>query len=54
MRPFGVVVDSPRLDAFARVDQREQPAGIETLGPDTGIEGGCVPGNGVGGRGDPE
>src|SRR5882757_7740477 len=26
-RPFGVVVDPPRLDAFTRIGQREKPAG---------------------------
>src|SRR5207248_7357453 len=39
VRPLGVVVDPPRLDPFARIGQREEPAGVETLGPDTGIEG---------------
>jgi hypothetical protein len=39
VRPFGVVIDPPRLDALARIGQREEPAGIETLSPDTGVEG---------------
>lgn len=28
----------PRLDAFPRVSHREEPARIETLGPDAGVE----------------
>jgi len=39
VRPLGVVVDPPRLDPFPRVSQREEPAGIETLGADAGVEG---------------
>ena len=38
MRPLGVVIDPPRLDAFPRVGQREEPAGIETLSSDAGVE----------------
>ena len=39
MRPFGVVIDPPRLDPFAGIGQREEPAGVEALGPDTRVEG---------------
>jgi hypothetical protein len=39
VRPLGVVVDPPRLDPFARIGQREEPAGVETLSSDAGIEG---------------
>ena len=39
MRPDLVVVSAPSLQLFRRVCKRQEPVGVQTLGPEAAVEG---------------